>query len=219
MIKYKFAPAIQAALAPFQAYLQQGHYDKDYIRRHKSYAGIFLEWIALKSLAAEQVTPADVSDFAAQLKKDGHRIRQVNRVLLSVRYYFKWLGQAGHNPAVGIIMKGAARKVPQSLYNFAPAILAALEPFKSYLQQEHYSTDYIRQNRNYAGIFLEWTEKESLAAGQVTHADVLEFVDRIRQENYSIRLINQMMRSLRYYFSYLQQERKISHNPAAGIIS
>ena len=218
MSKYKFPPAVLAALAPFQAYLQQGHYDKDYIRRHKSYAGIFLEWIARKSLAAEQVTPADVLEFAGQLKKDGHRIRQVNRVLLSVRYYFKWLRQAGYNPAAGIILKGAARQVPQSLYNFAPAILTALEPFKSYLQQEHYSTDYIRQNRNYAGIFLEWTEKESLAVEQVTHADVLEFTDRLRQENHSIRQINQMMRSLRYYFSYLQQERKISHNPAAGII-
>ncbi len=92
MNRYKFTPAILAALAPFQAYLQQGHYDKDYIRRHKSYAGIFLEWIARKSLAVEQVTPADVLEFADQLKKDGHRIRQINRVLLSVRYYFQLLG-------------------------------------------------------------------------------------------------------------------------------
>jgi integrase/recombinase XerD len=218
MSKYKFPPAVLAALAPFQTHLQQGNHDKDYIRRHKSYAGIFMEWIARKNLAAEQVTSAEVLEFAGQLKKDGHRIRQVNRMLLSVRYYFKWLGQAGHNPAAGIKLKGVGRRVPQGLYNFAPATLTALEPFKSYLQQEHYSTDYVRQNSNYTGIFLEWTEKESLAVGQITHADVLEFTDRLRQKNHSIRLINQMMRSLRYYFSYLQQERKISHNPAAGII-
>jgi integrase/recombinase XerD len=216
MIKYKFTPAVLAALVPFQDYLQQGHYDKDYIRRHKNYAGIFLEWIARKSLAAEQVTPADVLEFADQLKKDSHRIRQVNRVLLSVRYYFKW--QAGYNPAAGIILKGATRQVPQGLYNFAPAILAALEPFNSYLQQEHYSTDYIRQNRNYAGIFLEWTEKESLAVGQVTHADVLEFADHLKQKGHSIGLINQMMLAIRYYFNYLQQAGQAGYNPAAGII-
>jgi len=216
MSKYKFAPAILAALAPFQAYLQQGHYDKDYILRHKSYAGIFLEWIARKNLAAEQVTPADVLEFADQLKKDGHRIRQVNRVLLSVRYYFKW--QAGYNPAAGIIVKGAARQVPHSQYNFPPVILATLEPFNSYLQQEHYSTDYIRQNRNYAGIFLEWTEKESLAVGQVTHADVLEFADQLKQQGHSIGLINQMMLAVRYYFNYLQQAGQAGYNPAAGII-
>jgi integrase/recombinase XerD len=216
MSKYRFTPAVLAALAPFQAYLQQGHYDKDYILRHKSYAGIFLEWIAQKSLAAEKVTPADVLEFADELKKDGHRIRQVNRVLLSVRYYFKW--QAGYNPAAGIIMKGAARQAPQSLYNFAPVIMAALEPFKSYLQQEHYSIDYIRQNRNYAGIFLEWTEKESLAVGQVTHADVLEFADQLKQQGHSIGLINQMMLAVRYYFNYLQQAGQAGYNPAAGII-
>jgi integrase/recombinase XerD len=64
-------------------------------------------------------------------------------------------------------------------YKFAPAILAALAPFKAYLQQEHYGKGYIRQHKNYAGIFLEWIEKESLAAEQVTHADVLEFADQL----------------------------------------
>ena len=218
MSKYKFAPAVLAVLAPFQAYLQQGHYDKDYIRRHKSYAGIFLEWIARKSLAAEKVAPADVLEFADQLKKDGYRIRQVNRVLLSVRYYFKWLRQAGYNPAAGIIVKGAARQVPKGLYNFAPAILTELESYKAYLKQEHYATGYIRQHKNYAGIFLEWIEKESLAAEQVTHADVLEFADHLKQKGYSIRLINRVMLAVRYYFHYLQQAGQAGYNPAAGII-
>lgn len=218
MSKYKFAPAVLAALAPFQVYLQQGNYDKAYIQRHKSYVGIFMEWIARKNLTTEQVTPADVLEFAGQMKKDSHRIRQVNRVLLSVRYYFKWLGQAGYNPATGIIMKGATRQVPQGLYNFAPAIQAALSPFKAYLQQEQLGNDYIRQVTNYTGTFLEWIAEQSLALTQITHADVLEFADKLRQDNCSIRLINQTTRSLRYYFNWLQQESQVSHNPAAGII-
>ena len=103
-------------------------------------------------------------------------------------------------------------------YNFAPAILAALEPFKAYLKQEQFCTNYIRQISNYTATFREWATEQSLALVQVTHADIMEFADQLRQDNNSIRLINQTMRALRYYFAYLQQEQEASHNPAAGII-
>ncbi len=103
-------------------------------------------------------------------------------------------------------------------YKFAPAILAALGSYQTWLQQEHYGKGYIRQNKNYAGTFLEWMEEESLASEQVTHADVLEFADKLKQEHKSIRLINRVMVAIRYYFTCLQHEGQATHNPAAGII-
>ena len=116
--KYKFAPAIQAALDSYQTYLQQEHYSANGIRQHKNYAGIFLEWAEQESLAAEQVTYTDVLAFADQLKQGGYSIRLINRVMLALRYYFNWLqqaGLAGYNPAAGIILKGVIRNIPHDL--------------------------------------------------------------------------------------------------------
>ena len=103
-------------------------------------------------------------------------------------------------------------------YKFAPAILLALDSYQTWLQQEHYGKGYIRQNKNYAGMFLEWMEEQSLTSEQVTHADVLEFADKLKQEHQSIRFINRVMVAVRYYFTYLQHEGQATHNPAAGII-
>ena len=118
MNKYKFAATIQAALKSYQTYLQQEHYAKNYIRQNSNYAGIFLEWLEEESLTNEQVTHADVLEFADQLKQKGHSIRLINRVMLAIRYYFNWLGQNGqaaYNPAAGIILKGTIRHVPHDL--------------------------------------------------------------------------------------------------------
>jgi integrase/recombinase XerD len=118
MNKYNLAPATLIALEPFQVYLKQECYSKDYIRQNKNYAGTFLEWITEQSLAIAQVTHADVLEFADQLKQDGHSIGLINQIMLAIRYYFTWLqhiGQAGYNPAAGIILKGTVRNVPHNL--------------------------------------------------------------------------------------------------------
>jgi integrase/recombinase XerD len=118
MNKYKFDPAIQVALNCYQTYLQQERYAKNYIRQHMNYTGTFLEWLEKESLVAEQVTHADVLEFADQLKQQGYTIRLINRVMLSIRYYFNWLqydGRSVYNPAAGIILKGTIRHVPHDL--------------------------------------------------------------------------------------------------------
>ena len=48
-------------------------------------------------------------------------------------------------------------------YKFAPIIQTALDSYHTCLKQEHYADNNIRQNSNYAGIFLEWLEEESLS--------------------------------------------------------
>jgi integrase/recombinase XerD len=118
MNKYKFTTAIQVALESYRTYLQQEHYAKNYIRQNSNYAGIFLEWLEEESIAPSQAAHADVLEFADQLKQKGHSIRLINRVMLAIRYYFNWLGQngqAGYNPAAGIILKGTIRHVPHDL--------------------------------------------------------------------------------------------------------
>jgi integrase/recombinase XerD len=116
--KYKLLPDTILALAPFQAYLEQEQFGKDYIRQNTNYAGTFMEWITDQSLAFSQVTHADVMDFTDHLKQDGRSIRLINQMLLAARYYFTWLqqtGQAAQNPAAGIILKGTVRNIPHDL--------------------------------------------------------------------------------------------------------
>ena len=139
MNKYKFAPAILEALESYKTYLKQEHYVAGYIRQHKNYAGIFLEWAEQESLAVGQVTHADVLEFADQLKQKGHSIRLINRVMLAVRYYFNWLGQAGlagYNPAAGIILKGTVRHVPHDLLTL-PELEALYESYPVKDQRTH----------------------------------------------------------------------------------
>lgn len=139
MNKYKFAPAIETELGGFQTYLQQEQFAKNYIRQHKNYTGIFLEWLEAESLTIEQVTHADILEFADHLKQRGYSIRLINRVMLALRYYFNWLqqeGRAGYNPAVGIILRGTIRHVPHDLLS-QPDLEALYESYPVIDERTH----------------------------------------------------------------------------------
>lgn len=103
-------------------------------------------------------------------------------------------------------------------YKPSPETASALKAFETYLHNEQFGTGYIRQNKNYAGTFLEWIAEHSLTPVQVTHADMMEFTDQIRNNGSSIRLINQTLLAVRYYYTWLQHDGQSTHNPAAGII-
>jgi integrase/recombinase XerD len=102
----------------FEKYLKAEGFQQETIYQHRKYAGYFLSWLAEASLALPQVTHAEMLDFADHLKKENKGINLINRIMLAVSYYFTWLqheGQATHNPAAGIRLKGAIRNVPHDL--------------------------------------------------------------------------------------------------------
>ena len=89
--------------------------------------------------------------------------------------------------------------------------------FEEYLQEIGFKSETIYQHCNYASYFLAWIAAESLSLNQITYTDVLDFADYLKKGNKNINLINRMLLAVRYYFTYLQNENKISYNPAAGI--
>jgi integrase/recombinase XerD len=89
--------------------------------------------------------------------------------------------------------------------------------FEAYLQDQGFKPDTVYQHRKYVSYFLAWTAEVSLALEQVTYTEILDFTDHLKKEGKSINLINRIMLAVRYYFTYLQNERQISYNPAAGI--
>jgi hypothetical protein len=70
MIKYKFAPAILAALEPFQAYLQQGHYDIKPILSKKPTRFIICSIVFFKNMLNLATVYNRTLDFGWQTIKD-----------------------------------------------------------------------------------------------------------------------------------------------------
>jgi integrase/recombinase XerD len=92
-----------------------------------------------------------------------------------------------------------------------------MSKFEDYLQETGFKAQTVYQHRKYVSYFLAWTAEVSLALEQVTYTEILDFADHLKKEGKSINLINRVMLAVRYYFTYLQNERQIGYNPAAGI--
>ena len=92
-----------------------------------------------------------------------------------------------------------------------------MSKFEEYLQETGFKPQTIYQHCKYASYFLAWTAEASLALEQITYTEILDFADHLKKDNKNINLINRMMLAVRYYFTYLQNERQIGYNPAAGI--
>jgi integrase/recombinase XerD len=92
-----------------------------------------------------------------------------------------------------------------------------MSKFETYLQETGFKSQTVYQHCKYASCFLAWTAEASLALEQITYTEILDFADHLKKDNKNINLINRLMLAVRYYFTYLQNERQISYNPAAGI--
>ena len=92
------------------------------------------------------------------------------------------------------------------VYKFTAEIRVQLQSYKSSQQQQGYAVNYVRQNSNYVGTFLEWLEKQSLTLQQSGFTEVLDFADWLKQQGHSVNHINKHLSSLRSYFTHLQNE-------------
>lgn len=103
------------------------------------------------------------------------------------------------------------------MYKFTGSVREQVEGFKTYLQEQHFNTNTIRQKSNYAGYFLKWLETERLLPEDTRYNDLLNFIDYCKLEGDSNKLINGKLRSIRNYYEYLQKEGTGILNPAANL--
>lgn len=94
-------------------YLQSRNYAESTIRINVRYAGVFLDWLEMEGIMAEEAKYSDVMDFTARYR-DEYNIKKINTILRAVRYYYKSLKTTSNrpNPAAGIFIKGQVRKQP-----------------------------------------------------------------------------------------------------------
>lgn len=103
----------------FTGFLQQKGYRLPTICQHERYALHYLEFIA--GTEPREATYNDVLAFAEKLRSEGNSVNLVNRKLLSIRHYYKYLqclDRSVRNPAAGIHIRGKRRKAIGNLIPF-----------------------------------------------------------------------------------------------------
>ncbi len=109
-MKYHFSPAVTAELDRFTKPLALKYVA---LNRYHNYLGMFLQWMEQAQLTSDKVRTVDILSFIASIKATASREIQ-NRTLQIVRQYFDYK-QHPHNPAMGIKIKGAIKRIPHNL--------------------------------------------------------------------------------------------------------
>jgi integrase/recombinase XerD len=102
----------------FEEYLVQLGFKAGTVYQHQKNMGYFSGFLTGESLSLEQVGHSEILDFVDAFSKEGRDAKGVNRILVSVQYYFSWLKEEkknAHNPAIGIRLKGTVRNIPHGL--------------------------------------------------------------------------------------------------------
>lgn len=102
----------------FQGYLRSEKLKDATIEQHVRQVRYFLCWLADSYLLMADVGQPEVLRYVDSLWGEGRSANQINRALLSLRYWFAYLNKEGTvqgNPASGLKVKGSVRHIPTGL--------------------------------------------------------------------------------------------------------
>lgn len=119
--EYQFAGEVKQQVESFRNHLQKHHIDKNTIRQKTNYAGYFLKWLETEHLQAENTRYNDLLNFVDYCKLEGKSKTHVNRIIASVRDYYKYLKKETPditNPAINLYLKGERHKVVSGIIDF-----------------------------------------------------------------------------------------------------
>lgn len=97
-------------------------------------------------------------------------------------------------------------------YKYKGDIEKKLKIFDQYLRSKKYAVDTIRQTRNYAGVYLEWLEREEKKAEDIDYQAFTDFIFQLKKEK-TVNLTKRIILAVRHYYESLE----IDKNPASGI--
>lgn len=120
--EYQFTGEVNGQVESFRKHLQKQHIDKNTLRQKTNYAGYFLKWCETEHLQATDTRYNDLLNFVDYCKLEGKSKTHVNRIIASVRDYYKYLKKESPdiiNPAANLYLKGERHKVVSGIINFA----------------------------------------------------------------------------------------------------
>ncbi len=126
--KYKFSSEIESKLQEFKSFMASRGLEENTVRQHGNYTGIYLEWIGKENIEIKEARYKDIIAFIQSLQTENNNSRFINRVVLSVRHYYHYLG-VPKNPASGIFIRGATSKVPIDIVSY-PEIIKLYEQYQ-----------------------------------------------------------------------------------------
>ena len=97
-------------------------------------------------------------------------------------------------------------------YRFSLEIKKKLEQFDKYLRSKKFAVETIKQNKNYAGVYLEWLDKNNKQAEQIEYKEFTDFIFHLKSKK-STNLTKRIILAVRHYYESLG----IENNPASGI--
>jgi len=139
--EYQFTGEVKLQVESFRNHLQKQHIDKNTIRQKTNYAGYFLKWCETEHLQAPDTMYNDLLNFVDYCKLEGKSKTHVNRIIASVRDYYKFLKISQPdiiNPAINLFLKGERHKVVSGVIDF--------KELESLYQT--YKTETLREKRN-----------------------------------------------------------------------
>ena len=168
--EYIFTGEVRNQVESFKEHLKKQHIDKNTLRQKTNYAGYFLKWCETEHLQATDTRYNDLLNFIDYCKLENMSKTHVNRVIASVRDYYKFLKEGQPNiinPATGLYLKGTRQKVISGIIDFKE-----LETL-----YQAYKTDTLREKRNkiILGLFIyQATSTEELSKLEPNHVKLKE---------------------------------------------
>ena len=86
--------------------------------------------------------------------------------------------------------------------------------YKKYLQTKIKHPTGLSDYLGYQQYFIQWLESENLTVETCEYVDLLSYVKKLRSKERSTHTLNCYIRSVKYYYEYLQGRNEITKNPA-----
>jgi integrase/recombinase XerD len=168
--EYIFTGEVRNQVESFKEHLKKHHIDKNTLRQKTNYAGYFLKWLESEHLQATDTRYNDLLNFVDYCKLEGISKTHANRVIASVRDYYKFLKIEQPNitnPAANLYLKGTRYKVISGIIDYKE-----LETL-----YQTYKTETLREKRNkiILGLFIyQAINTEELSKLEPSHIKLKE---------------------------------------------
>lgn len=174
--EYIVTGRVKKQVENFRNHLQEQYFNDNTIRQKTNYAGYFLKWLETEHLQVQDTRYNDLLNFVDYCKLDGKSIPLMNRIIASVREYYKFLKKTGRpeiiNPAVNLYLKGERKKVISGIIDF--------KELESLYRELKCETPREKRNKVILGLLVyQATSTEELSKLEVEHIKLKEGKIRI----------------------------------------